>query len=1256
MLLPWLLQVDACSLKFDHCHLIQDVVKPEKPTTMCKFLKNMMFVIVLAALAVVSVAYAQKAAPRSPLETANTHWDQSGVWKNVDNRVVDLRDGRIQSVSQLTEGPYAGKPEDAARAFLAAHKDWIGIDPTEANLHVVRTVESPGGVHVTFERYIGDVPVWPGNLVVTLDHQNYVRFLFSSLYLFTDQVSTGAALSAEQAERVADNYLKPATPAKDPADMKLVVYAGENRDFAICWKYHRFHEQPNGDWEVVMDANSGQIRRCKDIACYYVAGSGLVHEPDPLTSASATYGAAGYVDNGDANSAQLQAQRFSRSFPEITSTFILPGFNQYSLVGPWCQLVDWEAPAGAPVTQINNTDFSYTRDAQEFEDANVFYNIDKSQRWIQSLGFSNIQNTSIESDPHGFNGADNSHYISGVNRISWGEGGVDDAEDADVIWHEYGHGIQHWQVPGWGGGDEGAMGEGFGDYWAGSYSRSLYSFNNSWVFNWDGHNEYWSGRVLNANYHYPENLGEVHDAGMIWSQAEYAAETVIGRAVMNRIVLQSHFLLGTSASMLTAAQALITADQTLYQGQYSYAISDACVPRGLMSRPSYDTCPGYTLYALPFTYNGSTATADHDFANCAGYQSPDLVFELNGYIFDCNESVTVSLCGSSYDTYISVYTGGTCPGSSPVICNDDQCGLQSALTFTANAGQTYWVIVGGFLTYSGSFTLNVSGVVQAAAPSNDLCAGSIPINTLPYATSGSTCGANHDYPTCSSSTAPEVFYTLNVPSCQTVTVSLCGSTFDTGLEVRWGGGCPGAQQVACSDDYCGVQSQASFVALAGESYYILVHGFGQHAGSYTMNVTGVPWIAPNDACPGTTIASLPYSATGSTRCASNDYAACAEYGVGGPEVFYNYTPAACQQVTVSLCGSSYDTGIEVRAGGACPGDVAIACNDDNCGLNSSVTFDAAEGMTYYFIVHGFLGSSGTYNLLVTSAAAAPSNDNVAAPKYIAVPGVDIGSTTCATASTTSCWTGNSSNDVFYTFTWPSGLPCNTATVSLCGSNFDTNLRIGTGGACPGTTLVACDDDGLCGLQSSVAFTAVPGTAYYVTIDGYSGTSYGMYRIAVTPSCDPDSLVIKRSGNDIYLDWAPIGVAGPYVTYNVYRSTDPSVPIVPGNLIASVSTPYYTDVNRVLNAATTSFYAVTTDVTQSLIELPQQPGEISSLDHSKPPLTEAQLQALRDAFVPLVVEHTDIQPTNSDKVEPEPISVPSSWWGTPQTLPGQPTSK
>ncbi len=50
---------------------------------------------------------------------------------------------------------------------------------------------------------------------------------------------------------------------------------------------------------------------------------------------------------------------------------------------------------------------------------------------------------------------------------------MDDAQDGDVISHEYGHAIQDSQVPGFGVTTEGGtIGEGFGDYWQAAMSAN----------------------------------------------------------------------------------------------------------------------------------------------------------------------------------------------------------------------------------------------------------------------------------------------------------------------------------------------------------------------------------------------------------------------------------------------------------------------------------------------------------------------------------------------------------------------------------------------------------------------------------------------------------------------------------------------------------------------------------------------------------------------------------------------------------------
>ncbi len=52
------------------------------------------------------------------------------------------------------------------------------------------------------------------------------------------------------------------------------------------------------------------------------------------------------------------------------------------------------------------------------------------------------------------------------------------------------------------------------------------------------------------------------------------------------------------------------------------------------------------------------------------------------------------------------------------------------------------------------------------------------------------------------------------------------------------------------------------MAGAGETYYIIVSGYYNEGGPYTLNITGTPYVQPNDQCPGTVIAALPYTDAG----------------------------------------------------------------------------------------------------------------------------------------------------------------------------------------------------------------------------------------------------------------------------------------------------------------------------------------------------------------------------------------------------------
>lgn len=143
---------------------------------------------------------------------------------------------------------------------------------------------------------------------------------------------------------------------------------------------------------------------------------------------------------------------------------------------------------------------------------------------------------------------------------------------------------------------------------------------------------------------------------------------------------------------------------------------------------------------------------------------------------------------------------------------------------------------------SGATTTNAW---QPAAPTNDSCGQvNVPlITTLPYSTSGSTLFAANNYSNtgCRTNNSPDVIYLLQLPCDRQVTVSTCGSSFDTQLFIYQVGACADVTSVVgCNDEFCGSQSQVSFFAESDSRYLIVLEGYDAAAGDFVLNISGLP--------------------------------------------------------------------------------------------------------------------------------------------------------------------------------------------------------------------------------------------------------------------------------------------------------------------------------------------------------------------------------------------------------------------------------
>src|SRR5262245_45382205 len=126
--------------------------------------------------------------------------------------------------------------------------------------------------------------------------------------------------------------------------------------------------------------------------------------------------------------------------------------------------------------------FLYGRHDERFEQVMAYYAITKAQEYIQRLGFTDIQSDGITVKVNQV-GVDNSYFDPTKDLIRLGKGGVDDAEELEVIWHEYGCASQEGETrapaggpvaPGDGGGHApGSSGEGVGDDWPATMSQPV---------------------------------------------------------------------------------------------------------------------------------------------------------------------------------------------------------------------------------------------------------------------------------------------------------------------------------------------------------------------------------------------------------------------------------------------------------------------------------------------------------------------------------------------------------------------------------------------------------------------------------------------------------------------------------------------------------------------------------------------------------------------------------------------------------------
>ncbi len=519
--------------------------------------------------------------------------------------------GTVGSLYNLTLPAPIGTLESSARQCLSNYCDLFAMTDPHIELRLTNIQSSLTGRHARFHQYYNGIEVYRAAISVHTNHAGEIRVIHSN-YFPQINISTMASLSPEQAISIATAE-SGVYDSRKPPGANLVVFpnrgAGRIGDYAdayrLAYRVILHSRQPLASWEYIIDANTGEPLNRRDLL-RYADGRGRVFNPNPVVALKDLT----LMDQGDAADAIPEAAYTDVILPELDAS----GF----LDGPYVSTKLTENRANEPTLEFN-----YFRDNPRFEEVMVYYHVDAVGRYLKGLGFDFVDNWQIPANVH-FGMTRAAFYDDSDGSINFGDAGVDVAEDAEVIIHEYGHAILDRQVPKINRGEGGAIHEGFSDFLAASFFSAVSDgFGDSIVFEWAGSDDpEVATRPVNSNKRYPQDIrGEPHADGQIWSAALWEIFEVIGRDASIRLVVESHFFLSPAAEFVDAASAILMADQELNGGVNFDFILGIMENRGFFTPPRLasdaleenDTAETASTIELPFINEElSIHTADND--------------------------------------------------------------------------------------------------------------------------------------------------------------------------------------------------------------------------------------------------------------------------------------------------------------------------------------------------------------------------------------------------------------------------------------------------------------------------------------------------------------------------------------------------------------------------------------------------------------------------------------------------------------------
>ncbi|MEN8138362.1 MAG: T9SS type A sorting domain-containing protein [Bacteroidota bacterium] len=373
----------------------------------------------------------------------------------------------------------------------------------------------------------------------------------------------------------------------------------------------------------------------KDINSMPATGS--VFMPDPITSAETSYGG-NFTHNYGATNPFFEAEQVD---VDIQCKY---ENGTYYLENDYVKIVDFAKPSWEVVTSTDGS-FKYNRSQVGFQQVNAFYHLSSIKQQINYYGFNDAVNYQIQVDADGSNGDDNS-FFHPDNTLEYGANMVDsiqhvpDAEDAQVLIHEYTHAIIDSYSSTRNTGERYALEEAMADYMAVSYSANINPYNWQHIFKWDGNNEFWDGRFATSDKCYDNlyfNYSNPYQNTDIWVAPLMDLYFEIGKETTDKLVLNTITGLDGNTSMEQAALIMMKIDSLNNDAQNAQTIFNTfkkyCILNdNHLSNENYEYSKIKILNSADFAKGGELTI---DFGKL--FNGTIAIYNINGTIINQHE-------------------------------------------------------------------------------------------------------------------------------------------------------------------------------------------------------------------------------------------------------------------------------------------------------------------------------------------------------------------------------------------------------------------------------------------------------------------------------------------------------------------------------------------------------------------------------------------------------------------------------------------